>query len=245
MANTVGTEFTSHGITPETPNGVVLGAGTIHKGLKYTPTYAVTADETAQPEKTYYERTGDGEPYTYTVKEVEPSGSVTGLYEVTGGSWNAKESILGATSGGNKLTIAPEFTDIEADGAMVKVQGLAVKTGETATLEVNLLEVTPENIKTIVIGKDDPSAPEGYSGVTSKAQIEKGDYIENFGFVGKRIDGQPIIIIFDAALCTSGMELDAKAKEAGVLPATFECYAPIEGDLESIPWHIYYPTPKA
>lgn len=164
----------------------------------------------------------------------------------SGGTWNAAESIIGATSGGNKLTIAPEITDIEVDGAMVKVEGLAVKTSETATLEVNLVEITGDILKKLVIAKDEATTDKaGYSGIQGKARVEAGDYIENFGFVGKRIDGQPIIIIFDKALCNTGLEWDAKAKEAGVLAATFECYAPITGDLESLPWHIYYPTPQA
>lgn len=235
-------EFKSHGITPDTPNNIVLGAGTIHSGLKYTKTYAETADETAQAGKTYYERTGTSEAdYVYTVKDVEDSGSVAGLYELTGGSWNAAESILGATSGGNTFTIEPEMTDIEVDGAMVKVMGLAVKTNETATLETNLVELTPENFKLATNGMAGEGLPD-YDEIKSRARIEKDAYIQNFGFVGKKINGEPIIIIFDYALCTSGLEWDAQAKEAGVLAATFECYAPIDGDLETLPWHIY--TPK-
>lgn len=197
MAETVGAEFKSHGITEATPGNIVLGAGTIHAGLT-----------------------------------------------CTAGKWNAADSIIGATSGGNKLSIVPEITDIEVDGAMIKVEGLAVKTSETATLEVNLVEITGDILKKLVIAQDESTTDKtGYSGIKGKARIEAGDYIENFGFVGKRLDGQPIIIIFDKALCNTGIEWDAKAKEAGVLAATFECYAPITGDLESLPWHIYYPTP--
>ena len=46
-------------------------------------TYAVTSDSTAQSEKTYYERQGASEPYTYVVAEVEVGDDVTGLYEKT------------------------------------------------------------------------------------------------------------------------------------------------------------------
>lgn len=241
MANDV---FKSHGITPDTPNNIVLGAGTVHVGLKFTPTYEVTKDGTAQKGKVYYERGGVSEPYTYKVKAVDVGKSVTGLYELTGGSWNAAESIIGATSGGNTLTIEPEITDLEIDGAMVKVAGLAVKTNETATLETNLVELTPEAFRLATNGEMGEGLPT-YDEVKSKARIGKGDYIQNFGFVGKRLDGTPIIIIFDQALCTSGVEWDAQAKEAGVLAATFECYAPLEGDLETLPWHIYTPKAKA
>lgn len=239
MANDI---FKSHGITPDTPNNIVLGAGTVHVGLKFTATYAVTEDETAQEGKIYYEREGAAEPYTYKVKAVETDESVTGLYECTGGSWNGAESIIGATKGGNTLTIEPEITDLEIDGAMVKVAGLAVKTNETATLEANLVELTPETFALATNGEMGEGLPT-YDEVKSKARIGVNDYVDNFGFVGKRLDGTPIIVIFDQALCTSGLEWDAQAKEAGVLAATFECYAPLTGDLETLPWHIY--TPKA
>lgn len=235
-------EFKSHGITTTTPDNIVLGAGTIHAGLKFTPaTYKATVDSTAVEGKTYY--TKEGEKYVkaeVTAGETTVSGG--DYYEVeTPGKWNAAESIIGATSGGNKLSITPEITDLEIDGAIVKVAGLAVKTNETATLETNLVEMTPKSFKLATNGELGEGL-DGYDEVKSKARIGKGDYIENFGFVGKRMDGTPIIILFDYALCTSGVEWDAKAKEAGVLAATFECYASLEGDLETLPWHIYTPT---
>ena len=41
---------------------------------------------------------------------------------------------MGATSGGSKLSIIPEVTKIEVDGALVAAKGLTVKTGETANI---------------------------------------------------------------------------------------------------------------
>ena len=90
-------EIKSSGITADTPKNILFGAGTIHKGFKYTSN-----------------------------------------------AWNFAESLIGATQGGSKFSIVPEISDIEVDGALVKVKGLAVKTGETATLEVNFVELTPE-----------------------------------------------------------------------------------------------------
>lgn len=162
----------------------------------------------------------------------------------SGGKWNFAESLIGATQGGSKFTISPEITDVEADGALVKVKGLTVKTGETATMEVNFLEVTPEILKMAVIGQDSTvESMTGYSEIKSKARIASGDYVEKLGYIGKTLDGTPIVVIFDNALCTSGLELEGKNKENGVIKATFECYADLTGDLETLPYHIYYPTP--
>ena len=194
-----GDEFLSHGITADTPKSLVLGAGTIHKGLTCTT-----------------------------------------------GTWNFAESIIAATSGGNTLTITPEITDVEVDGANVKTKGLAVKTGEMASLETNLVEIKPDVLKAVTLAADGtaPAGATGYDAIESKGKIAEGDYIENFAFVGKRADGKPIIVVFDYALCTSGLEWGAEAKTAGVITATFECYAEIAAgkELDHLPWHIYSPS---
>lgn len=192
-------ELKSSGITDKTPKNIMLGAGTIHKGL-------TLAD----------------------------------------GKWNFEESLIGATSGGAKASIVPEVTDIEVDGALVAVKGLRVKTGEKASIEVNFVEMTPDILKMVTIGEVAESDEyEGYTEIRSKARIEEGDYIEKFAYVGKKTDGTPIIIIFDQCICTSGLEVEGKNKEAGVFAGTFECVADISPEADTLPWHILYPTVKA
>lgn len=192
----VGSEFKSSGITANTPKTVMLGAGTIHKGLAFTEN-----------------------------------------------AWNFEQSLICATSGGSKLSIVPEFYDVPVDGALVKVKGLTVKVGETATLEINPIEMKPEILNMAVIGDEKESATAtGYMEMTSRANIAEGDYVQNLGYVGKTIEGKPIIIIFDNALCTSGLELEGKNKEAAVPKFTFECYAELTPEADKLPWHIYYPS---
>lgn len=192
-------ELKSSGITADTPKNIMLGAGTIHKGL-------TLAD----------------------------------------GKWNFEESLIGATSGGSKFSIVPEFMDIEVDGALVKVKGLQQKVGETAKMEVNFIEMTPELLKMCVVGDVNESVDyEGYSEITSRARLNENDYIENLGYVGKKTDGTPIIIIFEQAICTSGLEVEGKNKEAGVFAGTFECVADISPEADTLPWRILYPTAKA
>lgn len=191
-------ELKSSGITEKTTKNIILGAGTLHKGLA-----------------------------------------------LTDGKWNFEESLIGATSGGTKISILPEFKTIEVDGALVKVKGLDVKIGETAKIETNMIELTPEWIKMSIVGQAGTSAYEGYDVIESKRQIEDGDYIANFGFVGKKMDGTPVIIIFDYALCTSGFEHEGKNKENGVFKATFECYAEMSPEADILPYHIYTPSATA
>lgn len=153
-----------------------------------------------------------------------------------------KGDIIGATSGGNKVAITGEIMDIELDGALVKVKGLAVKNGGTAIMEVNFAELTTEIMKTASLFKDGDSDAEGFALLEDKAQIVEGDYIENFAFVGQTANGKKqIVIIFENALCTSGFELEGKNKENSVTKLTMEAYANNEGDLDTLPIKIYYP----
>lgn len=163
-------------------------------------------------------------------------------YDASKKTWNFAESLIGATSGGTKLSIKPELKDIEVDGASVKVKELAVKTGETAQMDTNMVELSPETIKMAIIGQNGTSTAEGYDVIESKARIEKDDYIENFGYIGRFLDGRPVIVIFDNALCTSGLEIEGKNKENGTFALTMECYADLSPAADTLPYHIYLPA---
>ncbi len=157
------------------------------------------------------------------------------------GTWNFEDSLVGATSGGSKLSIVPEITPVEVDGAWVTTKGLEVKTGETATMEVNFIELSADIIKASVIGETASESVDGYDVIVSKADIVEGDYWDNIAFVGKTLEGKNIIAILDNALCTSGLELEGKSKEAGIGAFTFTSHAELDSDLDKLPWKIYYP----
>ena len=167
------------------------------------------------------------------------------VYDSTNHAWNFEASIIGATSGGSKLSIIPEVTTIEADGALVRVKGLDVKTGETAEMEINLLEITKDIIKASIFGKNGTSADSNFDLIESKADIEAGDYFTNIAFVGKTLDGRNIIAILDNALCTSGFEASGANKEGAVGTYTFASSAELTSDLDTLPYHIYYPKAVA
>lgn len=158
------------------------------------------------------------------------------------GAWNFTESLVGATSGGSKFSITPEVTPIELDGALVAVKGLNKKTGEVAEMEVNFAEFKSDLIAAAALAEIVESDVEGFDMLQSKADIEEGDYWENIAFVGKLLNGENVIFIMDNALCTSGLEVDAKNKEQAIPPATFACNAELDSDLETLPWRMYRPT---
>lgn len=183
-----------HGVTPETPKNVLLGAGTYMKGLKF-------AD----------------------------------------GKWTG--TIIGATSGGGKVSIKGEFIDLELDGALVKFKGQTVKQGGTANIEANFAEVSEDVLKMASLFESGTSDAEGYAMLVDKANIKETDYVEGFGFVGKTADGsRDIIVVFEYGLCISGLELEGKNKEQSVIKLSIDAYAANEGDLDTLPVKIYYPV---
>ena len=182
-----------HGITANTPENILLGAGVYYKNLQFS-----------------------------------------------GSDWSG--TILGATIGGGKISIVGEIINIELDGALVKVKGLAVKQGGTAIAEVNFAEIKPDILKLATLFKDGESEATGFNVLEDKANIEDGDYVENFGFVGHTVTGEPIIVIFENALCTNGLEIEPKGKENAIVKLTLEAYANNDSDLDKLPVKIYYPA---
>lgn len=160
----------------------------------------------------------------------------------TSNAWNFDSTIVGATNGGSKLSIVPELYDVPLDGANVAVKGLKVKTGETATMEVNFAELTEDIIKAATIGKTGTATDTTYNLIESKADIAVGDYWENVAFVGRTLEGKNIIAILENALITSGLETEGKNKESAVGTYTFTCHAAADADsFDTLPWKIYYP----
>lgn len=167
-----------------------------------------------------------------------------GLAYSAGTGWNFSTTCIGATNGGSKLTITPEYYDVPVDGKNIPVKGLKRKIGESATLDVNFVELTEDVIKTLAVATSEESADDDKMNlITSKPDVDDSDYWDNIAFVGKTLDGRTVIAILENALCTSGLPLEGKTREGATIAATFTCHADIEDndDLETLPWKIYYP----
>ena len=231
----------NNGISADTEKNITFGAGTIHKGLKYD--YVLLKTEPTDFKtayQKYYTRTGDEAPYSYTALNSAPQTFELNKYYSKG--WNFEESCVGATKGGSSVKITPTFYSVQPDGSTVAVKNFKRKTGETATMEVNLLELTEEIIKASVVGKNGASKASDYSLIQSKDAIEEGDYWENIAFVGETLEGKNIIVILPNALCTSGLSLEGKNGEESVGKFTFECHGDVSDSLTTLPYEIYYPA---
>jgi hypothetical protein len=152
-----------------------------------------------------------------------------------------KTGLIGATNGGGKVSIKPNFVNLELDGVLVKVRGMVQKAGETATMETNMAEVSADYIAKTVIGKASETEDGLFDVIDSKAKIEDTDYYTGFGYIGQMLDGRALMVIFKNAMATEGLEFEAKNQEQVTVPTTVECYSDTaEGDdLEKLPYRIY------
>lgn len=163
--------------------------------------------------------------------------------------FNFKETLLCATSGGNSLEITSTLYDVPIDGVGVKVYGGVVKTGETGTMTINALDMTPELLNHALFSDlAESQGAKDYLVGTTGQKIEEKHWIDKLAYVGETLkDRKPIVIVFDKAICTSGAKVDGKSFEASVLPLTFGAYrAYSDGDrMTGLNIHIYYPKTSA
>lgn len=163
--------------------------------------------------------------------------------------FNFEKTLLCATSGGNSLEITSTLYDVPIDGVGIKVYGGVVKTGETGTMTINALDMTPELLNHALFSdlSDSQGAKDYLIGSTGQ-KIEEKHWIDNLAYVGETLkDRKPIVIIFEKAICTSGAKVDGKSFEASVLPLTFEAYRAYSDNdrMTGLNIRIYYPKTSA
>ena len=161
------------------------------------------------------------------------------------------ERLLGATRGGNEFTIDQDIKLIEIDGVKGATMGARRIVESNATLKVNLLELTSENIMLAIAGADatdytDPSiepAPTGASHdrIRRTRNISDMDFIKSISVVGK-VSGsaENIIVTIYNALSDDSFELAFEDREEGALEITFTAHYDPE-NVEEEPWSIDFP----
>ncbi|MGN0614273.1 MAG: hypothetical protein ACI4JB_10305 [Porcipelethomonas sp.] len=222
-------DFIKTGLTPDSVKNMVFGAGVLYKNFKYGIHYRRTFDTVPQPDKEYYYMSTGSGGIGYTKLEGDSFSEGTKYYEKYEGYGGDR---IGCTKGGAKAGIVPEYTDIEVDGVLVKMQGLTRKTGEKGTIEATVIDMNPVNISSAIGGEISYSGTDPLAGgtnapfITTKPDISQNDYIDNLALAARRLDdGKLTVVIFKKALCTSGFEIETKNKETAGNKYTFEAYA--------------------
>lgn len=155
--------------------------------------------------------------------------------------------LIGATSEGSKLTMKNTYRKVPIDGMFTTPVGADMIEETEGTFELNMIEHTLSNLKMMLLAdsetSDGKTFPAGYEIIKPKAIVSESDYIKNMAYIGT-ISGSkdPIIIIIDYAICTSGLELETKDKSEAVYTAVFEARTdPSNIDTQALPITILYP----
>lgn len=231
------------GLTPKSLDNMVFGAGVLYKNFSFGEHYKQSFDKSPQEGKEYYVISGGptgATAYTkFSGESFSPSESYYEKYKGYGGD------LIGATQGGTKVSIVPEYTDIDVDGILVKMEGLTRKIGEKGTMEAQVLDVLGDNIRLALNGTLSYSTTDSAGGsqstvCTTKSSIDSGDYITNLALVAPLIStGKYVKVIFKRALCTSGFEIETKNKEVTVNKYTFEACAELSNEnVDTLPVEI-------
>lgn len=159
--------------------------------------------------------------------------------------WNYEE--FGATSGGSSLSLVNTLRQMEIDGVFATpVGGDMIETSE-GTIELNLLEFTRDNLRSALIAShtasDGTEFPEGYDVIRPNTRVSESDYIKNLAYIGTYGKSElPIIVIFDYAICTSGLEFEPQDNNDNTMSMTFSARTdPSKIDDSSLPVRVLLP----
>jgi hypothetical protein len=150
-------------------------------------------------------------------------------------------TLLGATKGGNKISIKQEWHNAEIDGTLGPVKGARWLIGEEVELESNLLEMTIDNLKLQLPGAVVDNTDPDYDKIHQTGDISAVEYYD-IAIVGELVGKQkPIIFVIKNACAVEPLEVDTgNGKEDVVLKVKFVGHY-TEDAPTTPPYEIYYP----
>jgi phage FluMu protein gp41 len=156
-------------------------------------------------------------------------------------------TLIGATSGGNEFVFKQTLRQVEIDGAKGPVKGLEIIEKEEAELNVNLKELTAQNVALSIAGSNTVTTDVNYDVITSKGKVDLTDYIDSIAYVG-RVSGtnKPVVIILKNVLSLEGLNFKTEDNKEVVIPIKFAAHAD-EADVQAgtLPVLIYWPKEVA
>jgi hypothetical protein len=156
----------------------------------------------------------------------------------------ADERLLGATRGGNTFTIEVEQREMEIDGVRQAVRGTKRIISVVATMTVNLLELTAENLALALTGSEittftqEPAVTPTHDVIRRVREIGSMDYLTNIAIVGKVNNAtENFVGILYNALASGGLELAMEDESEASIELTFTAHI----DADSIADDGTYP----
>lgn len=148
---------------------------------------------------------------------------------------------IGATKGGNEISVETEWHSVEVDGALGTIENMEWLVKANAKLSTNILEMTKENLQLKLPVFNVKSHDNNYDMIRHEGSIapSSSDTLAIFGSItGKSI---PVVFVLERARCIDSFNLPlGTGKDDIVLKAEFVArYA--EDNFTRIPFYILYP----
>lgn len=138
------------------------------------------------------------------------------------------ESLLGAVATGNEFDCTVKSYDIKLGGVTAsKLKGLEFITDVTASLKVNMLEVTTAILQAAIQGSVVDTSNSNYDIISLPLVLGNGNQttIKNIALV-TTISGSltPVVILLFNAMSTGGIKIKLEDGKDNIIPLTFEAF---------------------
>lgn len=157
---------------------------------------------------------------------------------ISGGSSPIGE-LVGATRGGGTFTVTRETRTPEIDGMRYGFKGSDFVDSTDAYLSTTLIEITPDNVKTL-LGSGTSTVSGKKTTVKMNTAISSSDYLTNICWVGDLADGQLVLICLKNAINTADFTFTYTDKGEGTLAAEFHARQANVGDYDEAPFEVVF-----
>ena len=156
-------------------------------------------------------------------------------------------TLMGATRGGSQFALEQEIKDMEVDGARGPTIGSRRITMVKASLTVNFIEHTLDNLKRAIVGSSSAVSEVNWNEITRDLVIVDGDFLSNVAILGEVSgDTDALGIVLKNVIADGNFELTFADKEEGVVTMQLTAHfdpTDLGSDDDTEPWSLLWPDP--
>lgn len=163
----------------------------------------------------------------------------TAIANIVSGGSSPIGTLVGATRGGGTFTVTRDMRTPEIDGMRYGFKGSDFVDSTDAYLSTTLVEVTAENVKTL-LGSGTSTTSGKKTTVKMNTAISTSDYLTNVCWVGDLADGQLVLICLKNAINTADFTFTYTDKGEGTLAAEFHARQAAVNDYDNAPFEVVF-----
>lgn len=129
------------------------------------------------------------------------------------------ERLLAPCRGSNTFNVEAEIREVEVNQVKGKTKGLRRKISENATLEVNVMDLSLENLKLAL-----PGSTLAGKQLTNGWKINNTDYIDNVTLIGEDMGGSYKKVTIYNALMDESLSIEMAEDDESVLALTLSAH---------------------